>query len=129
MKVQMLLFVCCFFLVSCDSDKKSPATVDINKQTKAIVWHEYKIVTAANKDTLPYSNCMVIIEDSKMTYKRNGKIFYTDSIYLDKEYAAKTYRFKNNSADVMIITGKNDSELIIKRDAFDGDYEYFRKEQ
>ena len=129
MKVQILLFLCCFFLVSCDSDKKSPATVDNNKQTKTKVWREYKRITAANEDTLPYSNCMVIIEDSKMTYKRNGKIFYIDSIYLDKDYAAKTFRFKNNSSDVMIITGKNDSELIIKRDAFDGDYEYFRKEK
>ena len=81
------------------------------------------------RDTLSFTNCYVIIDDDILTYQKDGKEIYTDSIYLDKNYKAKTYRFKIHTADVLIFTSKNDKELLLKRDAFEGDYEYFKKEK
>jgi hypothetical protein len=92
------------------------------------IWKQYKRVSGLDiKDTLPYPNCYIIINGNKLIYLKGGKEIYTDSIFLDNEYKAKTYRFKIHTADVLIVTG-NDDELLLKRDAFEGDYEYFRKD-
>ena len=99
-------------------------------QSSKNIWKQYKRVSGLNvKDTLPYSNCYIIIDDSKLIYKSNGKEMYKDSIFLDKEYKGKRYRFKIRVDDILIVTGSNDEELLLKRDAFEGDYEYFRKEK
>ena len=100
-------------------------------QTKKNIWKQYKKVPVKNiNDTIPYSECYITIQGNKLIYKREGKEIYTDSIYvdkIDKKYKAKTFRFKVHISDVLLLTGENEEELLLKRFANEGDYEYFRK--
>lgn len=126
-----------FAVLSCNNEQQQNpfkasqlSHVQETHQSSKNIWKQYKRVSGLDvKDTMPYPNCYIIIDDSKLIYKSNGKEIYTDSIFLDKEYKGKRYRFKIRVDDILIVTGNNDEEFLLKRDAFEGDYEYFRKEK
>jgi len=136
MRVEIIIFfIQMATIMSCSNGEKQNSTKITQSNyvqetpSNRNIWKQYKRVSGLDvKDTLPYSNCYIIIDGSKLIYQKEGKEIYTDSIYLDTAYKAKTYRFKTHTSDVLIVTGNNDKELLLKRDAFEGEYEYFRRD-
>lgn len=135
----LIYFTILFLLFSCKYEKKD----DINsmeKNTKIVEenlgsnnkvqshnrWTQYKRRPVGNiNDVEPYQDCFFIIKDGNFFYYKSSKLIYADRFKFDKELNRTL--FEKHSLDEIIFKNKDSTEAILKRDNYEGEYEYFKK--
>ncbi len=94
---------------------------------KAKKWVEYKkIPVMNNQDSLPYPNCYIIIKQDSFFYYRYKKLYEKQLLIRNKNYIDTVYTFKQKPGDLLLFNGVNNKYCLLKRDYFEGDYEYFK---
>lgn len=108
-------------MASASTDAKKSEVINVRK------WVEYKKVPVMNnRDTLPYPNCYIIIKQDSFFYYRYKKLYEKQLLVRDKKYIDTVYTFKQKPGDLLLFDGVNNKYCLLKRDYFEGDYEYFK---
>lgn len=91
------------------------------------LWHQYKKDGAIPNDTVPNQNCYVRISTDTFYYMDNMNIQYLDFLIRDTSFEYPVYHFKNHTQNSLHILTKDYKEILLKKYANEGDYEYFRR--
>lgn len=90
-------------------------------------WVEYKKIPPYNiKDTIPYHNCYIIIDNNRYSYYKEGKLEESRTIVRDTLYHYKTFRFKEKEDDILQFLNDAQDTVVLLRDNYDGIFEYFK---
>lgn len=121
MKFKINIFIAFVFFTSC-TNKKEIIPI-LNSETDK--WVQYKKVPILDlNDTLPFKDTYLILDGNLIYYYKYNKLEYLDTLLLSKN---KTFfLFKNNTGDRLFIDSVK-NKILLKRDDFDGDYEYFEQ--
>ena len=111
--------------------KNEDALTDDQKKNKRVKkWIEYKKIPVMNQlDTIPYKDCYITIEDQELSYFRDGKLLEKRTMVRDKSFEYEVYSFKENPDDVLQYLDVKGERLVLKRDNYDGEQEYFLLKQ
>lgn len=105
--------------------RKSP-----DLQVSTYIWKEFKRRPATGiGDTLPFDSCFVEIQGDNFCYSRSGKLIYTDKLLQDTFYKYPVFSFLKHSDDKLHFVKGDSSEIVLKRFANEGEYEYFTRYQ
>lgn len=141
-----ILFIALLFSVGCGnsmSNRESPPiggmgqSGNISKPCDSLprqviitkhVWKEYKTDGGRGLDNPPYPGCYIQIVDDQFTYIIHDTVAYVDTLIKKYGPQSKVFTFKNHTIDELGFLDKDSSEVLLKRNNYEGTYEYFRRE-
>jgi hypothetical protein len=92
------------------------------------VWIQYKRAPVVHsKDTLPYSRCTIELQGSRFLYSRDKQLVYEDEVHVDTSFKYRVYGFRDHPDDKLVFLDDKGARVVLKRDHYDGDYEYFEQ--
>lgn len=129
------LFLISLIVFSCEKAKNSTIEdtnqLKVSNSTQTVinnsisVWEEYKRRPVNSiKDEAPYNGCYFEVKDKKFHYYKDSKLMYIDDFVYDSNL--NRTMFKNHYMDE-IIFNKDSTDVVLKRDNYEGEYEYFKR--
>ncbi len=131
----IVLAILVSLLLGCVSGSKGEgaATPSVAKDSicdTVNIWEEYRCFRPTNptkQGSAPYPNCFLIIKDKQYFYFRDGELVEQDSLSLSPKYKFTVFVGKNSPDDIIQYLNENGDSIALFRYNFDGEREYFKK--
>lgn len=94
------------------------------------IWEEYRCFRPTNptkQGSAPYLKGYLIIKDKRYFYFRDGELVEEDSLSLSPEYKFTVFVRKNSPDDIIQYLNENGDSIVLIRNNFDGEKEFFKK--